>query len=48
VTTLDAAKSIAADMATLVIIGSASTRIVARDGRTPLVYTPRAIARTDT
>jgi precorrin-3B C17-methyltransferase len=42
VTTLGAAKSIAADMATLVIVGSASTRIVARAGRTPLVYTPRA------
>jgi len=42
VTTLGAAKPAAADMATLVIIGSAATRIVARDGRTPLVYTPRA------
>ena len=47
VTTLGAAKSTAADMATLVIVGSASTRIVAREGRTPLVYTPRAMARTD-
>jgi len=45
VATLGAAKSIAADMATLVIIGSAETRTVARDGRTPLVYTPRAVAR---
>jgi precorrin-3B C17-methyltransferase len=45
VTTLDAAKSIAADMATLVIIGSAETRIIAREGRPPLVYTPRAAAR---
>jgi len=45
VTTLGAAKSIAADMATLIIIGSAETRIVAREGRPPLVYTPRAVAR---
>jgi precorrin-3B C17-methyltransferase / cobalt-factor III methyltransferase len=30
------------DMATLVIVGSRLTRIVARGGRTPLVYTPRA------
>jgi precorrin-3B C17-methyltransferase / cobalt-factor III methyltransferase len=45
VATLGAAKSIAADMATLVIIGSAETRTVAREGRTPLVYTPRATAR---
>jgi precorrin-3B C17-methyltransferase len=45
VTTLGAAKSIAADMATLVIVGSAETRIVARKGRPPLVYTPRAAAK---
>jgi precorrin-3B C17-methyltransferase len=48
VTTLAAAKSVAADiadMATLVIIGSAETRVVAREGRRPLVYTPRAVAR---
>jgi precorrin-3B C17-methyltransferase len=44
VTTLDAAKSSAADMATLVIVGSADTRTVAREGRAPLVYTPRAAA----
>lgn len=31
-----------ADMATCVIIGSAETRVVAREGRTPLVYTPRS------
>jgi precorrin-3B C17-methyltransferase len=47
VTTLGAAKSIAADMATLVIVGSADTRIVAREGRAPLVYTPRAVARAE-
>lgn len=45
VTTLGAAKSIAADMATLVIVGSAETRIVVRGGQAPLVYTPRRSAR---
>jgi precorrin-3B C17-methyltransferase len=47
VTTLGAAKSIAADMATLVIVGSTDTRIVAREGRPPLIYTPRAVAGAD-
>jgi precorrin-3B C17-methyltransferase len=32
------------DMATLVIIGSRETRVIARSGRPPLVYTPRAAA----
>jgi precorrin-3B C17-methyltransferase len=45
VATLGVAKLIAADMATLVIVGSAETRTVAREGRSPLVYTPRAVAR---
>ena len=31
-----------ADMATCVIIGSAATRTIARAGRPPLVYSPRA------
>ena len=31
-----------ADMATLIIVGSEATRIVARPGRTTLVYTPRS------
>jgi precorrin-3B C17-methyltransferase len=31
-----------ADMATLVIVGSAATRVIARPGRLPLVYTPRS------
>jgi precorrin-3B C17-methyltransferase len=44
VTTLGAAKAVAADMATLVIVGSPQTRVLPREGRTPLVYTPRAIA----
>ena len=48
VTTLGAARSIAADMATLVIVGSADTRIVVREGRPPLVYTPRAAGGADT
>jgi len=30
------------DMATLVIVGTRETRVIARPGRTPLVYTPRA------
>ena len=44
VTTLATAGRAQADMATLVIIGSAETRVVARRGRAPLVYTPRAAA----
>jgi precorrin-3B C17-methyltransferase len=31
-----------ADMATLIIVGSAQTRAIARSGRLPLVYTPRS------
>jgi len=41
VTTLDGADASGADMATLVIVGSHATRVIARPGR-PLVYTPRA------
>ena len=44
VTTLAAAGATAADMATLVIVGSRETRVIARPGRTPLVYTPRTAA----
>lgn len=36
-----------ADMATCVIIGSTETRVVKRDGRRPLVYTPRFAAEVD-
>jgi precorrin-3B C17-methyltransferase len=43
VTTLDAAGDTAADMATLIIVGSSETRVIARPGRSPLVYTPRAV-----
>jgi precorrin-3B C17-methyltransferase len=42
VVTLDAADATNADMATLVIVGSRETRVIARPGRPPLVYTPRA------
>jgi len=42
VTTLQSADASAADMATLVIIGSAETRVVPRPGHAPLVYTPRS------
>jgi precorrin-3B C17-methyltransferase len=31
-----------ADMGTLIIVGSSETRVVARSGRPPLVYTPRS------
>ncbi len=44
VTTLDRADAAQADMATLVIVGSRETRVIARLGRPPLVYTPRAVA----
>lgn len=42
VTTLAAADPAHADMATLVIVGSCETRVIARPGRPPLVYTPRS------
>ena len=44
VTTLDTAATKPADMATLVIVGSRETRVIARPGQPPLVYTPRATA----
>jgi precorrin-3B C17-methyltransferase len=44
VVTLGAAAATNADMATLVIVGSRETRVIARPGRPPLVYTPRATA----
>lgn len=43
ITTLAAAGDIAADMATLVIVGSRETRLIARPGQRALVYTPRAV-----
>lgn len=33
-----------ADMATCIIVGSAETRVIEREGRTPLVYSPRQAA----
>jgi precorrin-3B C17-methyltransferase / cobalt-factor III methyltransferase len=42
VATLQSADASRADMATLVIVGSAETRLVPRPGHTPLVYTPRS------
>jgi len=44
ITTLDQAGDFKADMATLVIVGSPETRVIAREGRAPLVYTPRTAA----
>jgi len=41
VTTLAEADASRADMATLIIVGSATTRVIAREGLAPLVYTPR-------
>jgi precorrin-3B C17-methyltransferase len=43
VTTLEAADPSVADMATLIIVGSAMTRVIARPGLAPLVYTPRSL-----
>jgi len=42
VTTLDAADPSSANMATLIIVGSAETRVIERPGMSPLVYTPRS------
>jgi precorrin-3B C17-methyltransferase len=42
VTTLAAADPNAADMATLLIVGSAETHVIARPGLPPLVYTSRS------
>ena len=40
-TTLGTADATLADMRTLVIVGASTTRLIARDGRKPWVYTPR-------
>ena len=42
IVTLDQADTVEADMATLMIVGSRETRVIARPGKLPLVYTPRA------
>ena len=44
ITTLDEAAATKADMATLILVGSPETRLIAREGRMPLVYTPREAA----
>ena len=41
---LDGVDPAKADMATCVIVGSAETRVIERNGRPPLVYTPRYAA----
>jgi precorrin-3B C17-methyltransferase len=46
IATLVEADAVKADMATLIIVGSAATRLIARPGLAPLVYTPRAAAET--
>ncbi|UUP19732.1 precorrin-3B C(17)-methyltransferase [Nitratireductor thuwali] len=42
---LDEAQPEMADMATCVIVGSQETRMIARDGLSPLVYAPRSAER---
>ncbi len=42
-TTLADADPTQADMATLIIVGSVETRVIARPGRSALVYTPRSL-----
>jgi len=44
-TSLAAACDVPADMATLVIVGSRETKVIARPGRSALVYTPRAVEK---
>jgi precorrin-3B C17-methyltransferase len=44
VASLAEADATLADMATLVIVGTRETRVIARPGLSPLVYTPRAAA----
>jgi precorrin-3B C17-methyltransferase len=46
IATLGEADGVAADMATLIIVGSAATRLIARPNRAPLVYTPRTAVET--
>ncbi len=43
---LDAADPSAADMATLIIVGTSLTRVIDRPGLPPLVYTPRSAPET--
>jgi precorrin-3B C17-methyltransferase len=48
IATLAEADAIAADMATLIIVGSAATRLIARPDLPPLLYTPRTGAAAET
>ena len=32
-------------MATLVMIGASATRLIAREGESPIVYTPRSVTK---
>lgn len=34
-----------ADMATLVMIGASATRLIPREGMSPIVYTPRSVTK---
>lgn len=43
IATLASAPGVAADMASLIIVGSRETRVITRPGSSPLVYTPRAV-----
>jgi precorrin-3B C17-methyltransferase len=43
VTTLAEAPAVQADMATMVILGASTTRLIPRDGRPPFVYTSRKV-----
>ncbi|MBE7243546.1 MAG: precorrin-3B C(17)-methyltransferase [Actinomycetospora chiangmaiensis] len=43
VTTLGEAPAVQADMATMVILGASTTRLIPRDGRPPFVYTSRKV-----
>jgi precorrin-3B C17-methyltransferase len=44
ITTLAQAESAHADMRTLVLVGTAETRLIERPGHAPWVYTPRGVA----
>ena len=44
VLTLAEARTAPADMATMILIGTATTRLIERPGAAPFVYTPRKVA----
>lgn len=43
VLTLAESRTAPADMATMILIGTATTRLIEREGRVPFVYTPRSV-----